>query len=226
MGQGFWRVFWIFFGNLWDLAKLNMLFCLCALPFAASFLTGFFGIYTGFMYILAIIAAFPIGGALAAHVFCVTKMLREEPGYVWHDFKRKFLENVKQAAAPGIFCVVFVCVQIFMPVTAAGVIFLLLFLLAVPYVFLQIAYIDLPISKIIKNGVMLSLMNAPKSLIGVLLGGLIWIAFVLYLPLSLIAIPFFLFIGFSFSWLLCLCWVWPPVNKQFKIEEAIQKSLD
>ena len=227
--------FEVFFGNFRDLMKLNLIFCCFAVPSAAALLVGFSGVLTGYMYLLALILAFPIGGALAAYVFCITKMLRDEPGYVWYDFKRKFAENYKQAAAPGMLSAVFVYIQIILWasmiagdndteffIMVMGLIFLLLFGMVMPYVFLQIAYIDLKLSQILKNSVLISFMNAPRSFIGAVSGGFIWAAFVIFLPQSLLAIPLILLIGFSFSWLLNLIWVWPSVDKQFKIGETLR----
>ena len=225
----------MFFGNFRDLIKLNLLFCCCAVPSAAAAIAGFFGFLTGFMYLLTLILAFPIGGALTANAFCITKMLRDEPGYVWYDFKRKFLENYKQAAAPGILSAAYIYAQIFLwapQITGEavpefflmvmGFIFLLLFGMVVPYVFLQIAYIDLKILQILKNSVLISFMNAPRSLMGAITGGAVWAAFVFFLPQSLLTVPLIILIGFSFSWLLNLIWIWPPVNKQFKIDETLR----
>ena len=227
--------FGLFFGCFCDLVKLNLVFCLFALPSAAAFLFGFFGFFTGLMYALSLLAAIPVGGAVAAYVFCVTKMLRDQPGYVIHDFKRKFSENVKQAAVPGMLCVAAVYAQVLacgtlifsgtnnggalLPAVLCAVV---IFWMIAPYVFLQIAYVDLGTTQIVKNSILISLRNAPRSFFGVITGGAVWAAFILYLPVSLLATPLILLIGFSLSWVLWLMWIWPPVNKEFKIEEALQ----
>ena len=221
-------------GNFRELIKLNLLFCLCALPSVAAFAAGFLGVLTSLMYLIAIIAAYPVGGAASAYLFCITKLLRDEAVYIRHDFKRKFIENIKQAAAPGILCAAFVYAQVFLwwPLIAvgmldavrivAGAVFLLIFGMVVPYIFLQLAYIDLKTKQIIVNSVLMAFANAPHSLMGALFGGIIWIAFLLFLPESLVVAPLLLLFGFPASWLLSMMWVWPVVDKQFAIEETLQ----
>ena len=93
--KGIPRFFEVFAGNIGDHIKLSLMFCICVIPTAALFFTGLVGLYTGVAFILSLVFAFPVGGAAVALVFCITKMLRDEPGYVWYDFKRKFLENAR-----------------------------------------------------------------------------------------------------------------------------------
>ncbi|MCL2342501.1 MAG: hypothetical protein FWC62_01175 [Firmicutes bacterium] len=216
--------------------RLNLIFCVCALPSAALFTLGLLGFYSSIMLPLSLVASVPIGGAMSACMFFVTKRLRDDPGYVWDEFKRKFAETFKRAMIPGMLCTVFVYGQIYfwslvllggvvvgLAGLLAGAISLLIFGMIAPYFYLQIAYIDLPAFQIFKNSVLISLSHAPRSLMGSLMGGLIWIGFVLYLPVSLVAAPLILLFGFSLSWLLTLMWVWPPVDKQFAIEETLRK---
>ena len=232
--KGIARFFEVLFRDFFDLVKLNLIFCVCILPAVTVFLLGLYGIFPGVMYLASLVLAFPVGGALVAYVFCVTKLLRDDPGYIWHDFKRKFRENFKQAAAPGIACAAIIQVQVIMwiPVfmsgtetglgwTAAMLVVLLIFTMVAPYVFVLFAYVDLKTLQTIKNGILLSLANAPRSIAGALCGGFIWLVFVLLLPFSLLFLPLILIIGFSLSLLLCFMWVWPPIDKQFAIEETL-----
>jgi len=214
-----------------DLVKLNLLFCACALPTAALFFLGVFIFYSIPVVALSIFAAIPVGGALAASMFCITKMLRDELVFLWDDFKRKFLENVKQAAAPGMLCTVFIYAQVLLwgsmmtndagmdiAWVIAGLIILLLFSIVAPYVFMQIAYIDLKLPQIIKNSVILSLANAKRNFMGAVLGNASWFASVLFFPITIVFIPLIIMFGFTLPWLLCMMWIWPPFNKQFAIE--------
>jgi len=217
--------------------KLDLLFCACVFISAAAFLIGLFGYFTPVAYVLALAAAFPAGGGAAAYVFCVTMLLRDEPLNVWHDFKRKFLENVKNAAPAGILCAAFLYAQVFLwgplivgaPVAAPlwlipGFAFLVIFGMVAPYVFLQFAYIELGALKIIKNSVLLAFANAPKSFMGSITGGAIWIVFFIFLPNSAYLTPLFILIGISVSLLLCLMWVWPVVDKQFSIVDSLSNA--
>ena len=234
--KGVKRFFEVLFGEFRGLIKLNLLFAACILPSAAIFALGLFGHYSGVALTLSLAAAFPIGGAVTAHLFCLTRMLRDEPGYVWADFKRKFKENMRQAAAPGMLCAAFVYAQVYLwgsvffggaAIDAIwfipGIGFLLIFGMVAPYLFLQIAYIDLKTKALVINSVLISFAHAPRSLFGAVMGGGFWVAFALLLPESLVAAPLLLLFGFSFSWLLNMMWVWPPVNKQFCIEETLRE---
>ena len=225
----------LFFGEFRGLIKLNLLFLLCALPTVGLFILGFLGFFSGAALALSIIAAYPIGGAVTAYFFSLTRMLRDVPGFIWHDFRRKFLENVKQSAAPGIMCTAFIYMQVYLwgPFLfggagidpgwlITGIVFLLIFGMVTPYIFLQIAYVDLRMRQIIMNSVLIAFANAPHSIMGAISGSVIWVAFILFFPDSLVFAPLLALIGFSLSGLLCIVWVWPSVNKQFKIEETLR----
>jgi len=224
-------------GGFWDLVKMNLLFCACAFIPAAAFLVGLLGYFTAAAYILALIAAFPVGGAATAYVFCITKLLRDEPVFVWHDFKRKFLENIKQAALPGMLCAAFLYAQVFLwgPLIVGGAataplwllpgfVFLIIFGMVAPYIFLQFAYIELGMLAIMKNSVLVSFAYAPRSFMGSIMGGAIWAVFFAFLPRSAFLTPLLILIGVSISLLLCLMWVWPVVDKQFSIVESLSNA--
>ena len=232
--KGVARFFEVLFRDFFDLVKLNVIFCFCILPAVSVFVLGLFGFIAPIMYVISLIAAFPVGGALTAYSFCITKLLRDDPGFIWHEFKRKFRENFKQAAAPGIVCAAIIEVQtlLWVPLLAgesgAGfewvavmLVVFLIFSMVLPYVFIFFAYLDLKALQTVKNGILLSLAYAPRSIAGAFSGGLIWIAFILFLPVSLLFLPLIAIIGFSLSLLLSFMWVWPPIDKQFSIEETI-----
>ena len=218
---------------IWNLIKLNLLFCLFALPSGVLFALALFTPLGGLGYALSVAAAFPVGGACTACFFCLSKIVRRDPGYLWYDFKRKLKENFRQAAAPGILCVAFLYLEIFLwqyflfaePnifwVVAAAVP-LIAFLMVVPYIFLQIAYIELKTFQILKNSLLIAFGNAGRSFAGAFLGGLIWIVFILLLPDSLPYSPLLLVFGFSVPWLLNLLLIWPPVDKQFSINKTLR----
>ena len=219
----------------WNLIKLNLLFCLCALPSAALLVFSVFSPYGALVFLLSLAAAYPIGGACVACLFCLSKMLRRDAGYLWYDFKRKFRENIKQAAAPGILCTAFIYAQAYVwqgfmldGTTLAwiiiGLVSLIIFGMVAPYIFLQIAYIRLSTSQILKNSLLISFGNAGRSFIGALFGSVLWFLFILLLPDSLPFSPLFLLFGFSLSWLLCLVCVWPPVDNQFAIVYTLRKQ--
>lgn len=222
--------------NFLKLIALNLLFITCAAPAAALLFLGLAGILRSFVLALSVAAAFPIGGAVTAGMFCVSKMIYGEPGFIWFDFKRVFTKNFRQAAVPGMVCTAFIYGQMIFWGTMAnnqtegisfiwlipGVLTLLLFALITPYIFLQIAYVDLKTVQICRNSVLLPFAKFPRSLMGMVAGNAFWIIFLLYLPVSILALPLVLLLGFSLSWLLCLMWVWPQLDKQFSIVETLR----
>jgi len=237
--KGVSRFFEIIAREYRDLMKVNILFFLCVLPSTAIFFLGLFGIFE-FALMLSIVAAYPVGGGLAAGMFCVTRMLRDDPGFVWDDFKRKFMENLRQAGIAGLIATMFLYTQVFMlwlPIMAdwavvgtpwiiAGLLLFILFLMVIPYVFLHFAYIRLGTFLIIKNSTLLALSNFSRSFAGALAGILPWFAIIYFLPFSFLFFPLIPFIGFVLSWLLSLMWIWPVFDRKFSIEETLIKEQE
>lgn len=236
------RFFELLLRDLGDLIKLNVLFCIALLPTGALFVLSLFGVYTPITFGLSLLLSFPVGGALVACVYYISKMMRDDPSYVWHEFKRKFKENFKQAAPIGMLCTAFIYSQIWIWGSLYGVLVadelvsdlfwylatllaLLLFTMIAPYVFLHFAYIDLKTSQIIKNSFLMAFAYFPRSFMGAITGGVLWIVFALYMPVSMVAFPFILLIAVSLTMMLNLMWVWPPFNDHFKVEETLIEQM-
>jgi uncharacterized membrane protein YesL len=226
----------------WDLMKMNFLFFISMITSFSFFLLWLFDMLNTLALVISLITALPVGGAIVACFFCITKILRDEPGYFWNDFKRKFKENCKQAAIPGIVYMAFIYAQILqialvgMGIISINIIYVVIFVIVTllfgmitPYIFLQIAYINIKTSKILKNSIFLPFANIGKSFRGAVSSGVIYIIFLLFFPTSLVFIPFPIFMilyGFSLPWLFCLMFIWPIVNNRFAIEETIQKQRE
>ena len=243
------RFFELFFRDFADLIKLNLIFCLITAPSAALFILGAAPYMMGFFelnfvfLLLSLLLAFPIGGAIVAYVYYITRMMRDDPSYVWYEFKRKFKENVRQAAPVGIVCTAFVYMQIimwfqvyFQMISGEQTDSLLWFLLALfsllvfamitPYIFMHYAYIELKTLQIVKNSMLMTFAYLPRSFMGALIGGIMWVLMALQFPDSLIMFPFIVLFLVSLSHLLTLSWVWPPFNKHFDIEETLKKRQE
>ena len=243
--KGVARFFELLMRDFADLVKLNVMFCIVLIPSVAAFVFGsallspIFG-FLGpiFVFVLALVFAFPVGGALTAYYYYITKMMRDDPSYVWFEFKRKFLENYKQAAPIGILCAGFSYAQVMLwynliiTVQQGGMVddflwYLLVFLsfiifmMIVPYIFMHYAYVSLGTFQILKNSVMMAFGYLPRSIMASLLGGSLGIAFALFYPYSALAVPLILLFGVSIAILLSLMWVWPVFDKCFKIEETL-----
>jgi uncharacterized membrane protein YesL len=234
--KGIKRFFEILTTDFGDLLKLNLLFLFCALPSLVMFVLGLFGYLFLILVPLSILAAYPIGGAFVASLFIITKMLRDDPGFVFEDFKTKFKENHKQAAIPGILCTLFIYAQLvfwgplelddvnlygFLVIIAIFTLFL--FLAITPYIFIQMAYMELKFYPILKNSILLFVDKFTRSLLGMIAGFGPWLLIILYYPASLVIAPLILLYGFTIPWLMCLMFIWQHINEQFEIEEGINK---
>ncbi len=236
------RRFWeVLTRDLADLIKLSGLVFLCCLPAIAAFvllLLGPLGVLVPLLLMAP--AALPVGGALCAMCYCLSQMLQDEPAFLWHDFKRKFKENFASAAIPGIICALLITAHSYslflyllgglagspawMP--AVWLFSVLLFAMVCPYYFLQAVYLDLGPTALLKNSLILAFAHLPRSAMGALMGGILWVAFVLLFPLSLLAAPLIPLIGCSLSCLLGMFWTWPVVDGRFKIEETLRARKD
>ena len=203
------------------------------------FICADFGILPEYAFIISLVAAIPMGTACCTLVYCISKMLRDDPEYIWYDIKKKSAEYFKQSIIPGVLYTAFIYGQVFfwrrfaygggelnIGLFVFEALSLVIIGMVAPYIFLQIAYVDLKLPQIAKNSFILAFANLPRSIMGALTGNLLWFLFWNMLPASLLAVPLMVLFAFSISWLLCLMWVWPPVDKQFNIENTIRERYD
>ena len=238
--KGVKRFFEILGRDFGSFVTLNLFFCLFFIFPMGVFVLTDIGILPEFGFILSVLVAVPMGGVFTTMVYCISKMLRDDPEYVMYDIKRKFKQNFKQSIIPGVLYVAYLFGQIFYwrrvafapPETMSlamvileGVAYIVIGMVA-PYIFLQIAYIDLKLRQIAKNSLIISFANLPRSFMGAIMGNLAWFFFWTMFPISFIVFPIMLIFVFSISWLLCLMWVWPPVDKQFNIETTLREKYD
>ena len=220
----------------WDMFKLNLLFLMCIVPSLVAFSLGFLNVFSNLMFIFTLIATIPIGSALTALIFCLTKMLRDDPGYIWPDFKKSFSKTIKKATIPGMVYAAFFYSQIIILsfstlnipeyslfIVTTFIILNLLFGMLMPYVFLQIAYSDAKLIIIIKNSFLICFANTLRSILGAFTGSLLYIIIIIFLPVSLFFLPVIFAYGIAFSWLLCLFWIWPVFDKQFSVEKVLRE---
>ncbi|MEG2054435.1 MAG: DUF624 domain-containing protein, partial [Oscillospiraceae bacterium] len=92
--------FWeIFTRDFTDLFRLNLFVAICFIPSVAFFCLFFFATNKPLLFlILGYLCLIPAGVALCAMNKVILKMIRDIPGFVWHDFKNAYKENFKQSA--------------------------------------------------------------------------------------------------------------------------------
>ena len=237
--KGVKRFIEVFARDFGGFVLLNLFYCIFMFVPLVLFVATDVGVLPLYGFLLSLFAAIPMGGVYCTIVYCITKMLRDDPEYVWYDIRRKFVQFFRQGIIPGILFTAFLYGQVFFWrrimfdvegtnafLLAIEAVSLIIIGMAMPYIFMQIAYVELGLVQIAKNSLILAIANAPRSLMGSFLGNLCWFLFWLLIPLSFYAVPFMFLITFSLSWLLCLMWVWPPVDKQFNIEKTIRERYD
>lgn len=214
----FFRFWELFASKFWKLISLNFLYFISSgIVFViAGFLAS---AQTKNLYLMLI--GLPVfilfGPATAAMSQVVRKFTIEKPIFMWDEYKTAFKNNFKQALPIGIFDVFFFMsfaygiffyssllenqptpgnyILVFVSTAVAAY-----FLMAHFYVYLEIVSLTLPLGKIIKNALLLTIMGIKVNIINIV----IWLAFisgaVLLLPYSVLVLPVI-----PFGWLAFLC---------------------
>lgn len=149
--------FWELFANkFWTFFKINLIYVLFCLPIVT------------------------IGPATAALTAMMRNIYLERPQFIWHDFVGYFKKNFKQAFFIGILDLIAIAVGVITFVqyssqssaeSSAKVLYMLstaaqiLFFLMNFYIYPQLVALDLRMSGIIKNSVILIFVNLPAELI-------------------------------------------------------------
>ena len=207
-----------FAGKFWKLITLNFVyFVTSGLAFiVAGFLASVQTENFNFLLIgLPVIILF--GPATAAASQVVRKFTLEKPIFMMDEYKTAFKNNFRQALPVGVFDIFFVSAF------AYGIFFYgealdrdpsisnyamiiistaiaAYFLMAHFYIYLEIVSLTLPLGKVVKNALLLTVMGIKVNIISFV----VWVAFVLgmvlLLPYSIFALPIL-----PFGWLFFLC---------------------
>lgn len=207
-----------FAGKFWKLITLNFVyFVTSGLAFiVAGFLASVQTENFNFLLIgLPVIILF--GPATAAASQVVRKFTLEKPIFMMDEYKTAFKNNFRQALPVGVFDIFFVSafaygiffygealdrdpsisnyVMIIISTAIAAY-----FLMAHFYIYLEIVSLTLPLGKVVKNALLLTVMGIKVNIISFV----VWVAFVLgmvlLLPYSIFALPIL-----PFGWLFFLC---------------------
>jgi uncharacterized membrane protein YesL len=252
--RGVGRFFEILSRDFTDLIKLNLLYTLCLLPmqgllFAALTVSGHiagvgdasyesvtlepqYAILFLILLVLSFAAGALIGPGSAAVSYCISKMLRDDPGFLWQDFKRSFKNSVRQTAGFGVvFAIITGSIFIYfysnidiganMNIMLVLICLLALCALALiaPLLFLQAGNLELSARNLLRNSFVIVIGNLPRCLTSGAIRMTLWGIFVIFLPYTILPVILF---GYALTNLLSLMWIWPPVDKAFGIEEKIR----
>lgn len=152
----FFRFWELFFNKFWAMFRMNLI------------------------YVLACIPIVTIGPATAALTSMMRNVYLERPQFVWHDFWKEFKKNFKQSFFIGIADLAAIALLVIAYrefandtgedttvklICIASFILQAVFLLMNFYIYPQIAALDMKLSGILKNSLILVFVNLPGELI-------------------------------------------------------------
>lgn len=213
----FFRFWEQFASKFWKLITVNFLYFITSgivLVVAAIVLAGLTG--NQYMLLISVPILFLFGPSTAAVTQIMRKFVLEKPIFLWDEFKTAYKNNFRQALPVGIFDVAFCSMFIYgivfyseailntssvenyvlMLVSAAIAVY---FLIAHFYIYLEIVSLTLPLGKIVKNALLLTIMGIKVNIINFIVWLLFISAIVLLFPYSVFALP-----AIPFAWLMFL----------------------
>ena len=230
--KGVFRLWEVFSRDYWFIMLAGLLALAGMLPFIAGISIAY---RTHSLLIMFLSGA--VGGIVAAPGICgladvLLRCLRDEPGFWWYRYKTAMKRNWKGCLLPGtLFGTVF-SVQCFtllhLPQSGSGlgmfVCQLVSMLVSVSlflYVLMQIALIELPFLKMLKNSIWLSIRYLPKTLLASLSQLIYWLAIVLFFPVTATII---LLTSIWLPLLIAFVGLYPVIDDVFQIEKRLQEE--
>lgn len=211
--------FWeLFAGKFWKLLTLNFIYFISSgIAFViAGFLVAAQLDNTNWIFIGApVIILF--GPATAAASQVVRKFTLEKPIFMFEEYKTAFKNNFRQALPVGIFDVLFFSAFVYgalfygqmlnndpsiqnYVMIAISTAIASYFLMAHFYIYLEIVSLTLPLGKIIKNALLLTVMGIKRNIISFVVWVTFVVAIILFFPYSIFVLPIL-----PFGWLFFLC---------------------
>lgn len=233
--KGLARFFEVLFRDYGNIFKVNFLFLLCCIPMTATLLFGYiFHEYLGMLLIAAVLyllSSMLLGIGMTSMHGILVKIVRDEPFYMWHEFKRYWKANWKQSMTAGVLfgavlaleCVsgwYYLRVQSNLRVLFLAVVMFSLFALVVSWLFtcLQMLFLDMKIGPMVKNSLLIMCGFVKRTLPAGLLMLLIFGGIFLYTPVPFL--PFVLLLGLpAITALIGDLWAWPVMEELFHITE-------
>lgn len=253
--KGVARYFEMLFRDFSTLWKSSMLLTICMIPMLVVGFLLFAPLFDYFVsgnaasllplsLILILILLIGVCGMLLGPALCachsvILKIVRDEPGFFWHDFKKAWRSCWKQSylISAGFSMVIaldFVSLCLFFGGAAregqtdgiTGTLLLGCIVLSLVIFFgvwftvcLQIVFMNIPTAGMLKNGLLLLFGRLPRMLPATLLNIIFLVACFLWMPLA----PIVLLIGVP---ALVMLWTdmlaWPVMDEVFKLEEQLK----
>lgn len=197
----FFLFFELFFRKFSKMIYSSLLYCLFLIPSAALTILGFlFCRVAPFDLIGMTLGLALIGPATCGFTYLMRQMSLEQPVFIWHDFWTSFKKNMKQAFAFSaldavVILFVIISLRFSMAQFTEGVMqyimvvcycaIALVFLMMHFYVYLMMITLDLKISQLIKNSLILAIAGIKTNIITVF-----WVLVLAIIPAFIIAPEF------------------------------------
>ena len=227
--RGLFRLWEVFSRDYWFIMVAGLLALAGMIPFIAGIVLAY---RTHSLLIMLLTGV--IGGIAGAPCICgladvLLRCLRDEPGFWWHRYKNAMKRNWKGSLLPGaLFGLVF-SVQCFTllhsPQSGGGLgIFLcqlVSMLVSVSlflYVLMQTALMELPLRKMLKNAIWLSIRYLPKTIVASLSQLVYWLVIVFFFPMTAVIV---LLTSIWFPLLIAFVGLYPAFDDVFQIEKRL-----
>lgn len=209
---------------------------------ASGFLAGLAGlVYAAALFVgitshglIFVLVGCPIGGALAMPEIVgvadtVFRSVRGEAGFWGMKYREAWRRNLGQSAVFGLFAGLLFGFQYFMMLHAQHTdIFIYILMLiglfisvaVATWTVAQIALINLPMGRMLLNGLLLSARHPLKTVGAVLITVIYWLFMEVTYPFSLLFVILF---NFWFPMLVTMMMIWGPLDETFDITEKIDE---
>ena len=230
--KGFARLWEIFGRDHWFIMITGFLALVGMIPFIVGL---FFAYNTHSLLVMLLFGL--VGGLIASPGFCgladlLLRCLRDEPGFCWQRYGEAMKQNWKGSLLPGALFGIIFSVQCFtllhLPQSDSGlgillcqIVSMLVSLSLFLYVLMQAVLMELPLSKILKNGLYLSLRYLPKTLAASLVQLVYWMLIVLFFPITATIL---IFTSIWLPLLIAFVVLYPEVDGDFQIEERLKEQ--
>ncbi len=224
-------------GMIWSLSFLTFL-CFAPVIISSIFLI-LFSPYLILMLIgsvLYLLSSLLVGPALCSLHAVIVNRVRDIPCFMMHEYKKAWKSNWRQSMPAGCLVMFFIGIEIItgyyiltsgdsLTFILIGIILLSLIIILSTFhmTFLQILFIDLPLGKMIKNGLLMSIgyltRTLPSSIIILVLYGAMAAFYIFW--------PFYILLGlFGFITVIQDMITWPVMEKAFNITQLQQEKRE
>lgn len=253
--KGIARYFEMLFRDFSTLWKASMLLSICMIPMLVVIFLLFAPLFDYFVsgnvasllplsMILIFILLIGVSGMLLGPALCachsvILKIVRDEPGFFWHDFKKAWRSCWKQsylisAVFSMLIALDFVSLCLFFggshqnatdgltsTLLLGCIVLSLVIFFGVWFIScLQIVFMNIPTAGVLKNSLLLLFGRLPRMVPATLIHIVFLLACFLWMPLApiifLIGVP-----GLIMLWTDMLAW--PPMDEVFKLEEQLKE---